>query len=156
MSKLVLRIMGEKVIGQADDNEKEKLIRIIAEDIASIESTLSIEQIIKILRETKMYFMEKLPVMNGAAGCSIGKDIYVDIGFLEYLNNDDILEEIRSDPEYKTVVHECIHRIQNNYGRIYPEVRYPPSALNAQKRIFSQKKPWPFLPLHYVSKETNL
>ena len=118
MSKLVLRIMGEKVIGQADDNEKEKLIRIIAEDIASIESTLSIEQIIKILRETKMYFMEKLPVMNGAAGCSIGKDIYVDIGFLEYLNNDDILEEIRSDPEYKTVVHECIHRIQNNYGII--------------------------------------
>ena len=116
VSKLVIRKLGQKVVGQAETHEKEYLIKIIAEDIAANESIMSLEQIIRILRQSNIYFLERLPVFYGAEGCSIGKDIYIDKNFVEFLNNDDILEEIRNLPGYKAIVHECIHRIQSNYA----------------------------------------
>ena len=115
--RLAMNMNSFKTVGKAEQAEKEKLFRLVAEDIAPQTKLLSVDQIFNILMKSDLYFTERLPSSySGAAGCAIGKRIFVDQSLDYLLNNSDDYQAVREHFEYRNLVHECIHRIQNSYS----------------------------------------
>ena len=111
---LIKKIHGKKIVGKASRDEIESLCKKVAQSIAQVDSKRSEEEIYKeLVDKCKIIYTEQLPVFSGAKGFALGNSIYIDQSSIYQIINGN-LENLKDSEDYQTIVHECIHKLQNS------------------------------------------